>query len=200
MNTYWNYWRDLFWNFMLEPASAAPLAALRVALSGTLLLQAFLMRTTLLDLFSTSGFIQGSLASKLSDQSLPRISHLTSVLGQYGIDETFCIFFVCLSLVASLVLLLLGWHTRTAALIAWLTHWTLMNTADATTYGVDQFAHVFLFYLIWVPSGSIWSVDARAPGAPPSVSSGARIGLRLLQLHLCIAYLASGLAKAQGIQ
>lgn len=190
-----------FWDFFLKPASAVPIAALRIALGLTMLLQVWIMRSVVFDLFSaSSGYIQGELAQTLNDRRLPQIAGLTAFLSPYGFNESFCIFFVCFAYVASLILLTVGWQTRFAAIVAWFTHWMLMNTANSTTYGVDQFAHVFLFYMIWIPAGSAWSIDARTDSRPNPKTSAARLGLRLLQLHLCLAYLVSGIDKAQGIQ
>src|SRR5262249_760353 len=45
-----------------------------------------------------------------------------------------------------------------------------------------------------------WSLDRRAGRVSGEPSADARLGLRLLQLHLCVVYLASGLEKATGIQ
>ncbi len=45
--------------FFLEPASARPLAALRIGLALILLGQAYLVRSEILELFSSSGYVQG---------------------------------------------------------------------------------------------------------------------------------------------
>jgi hypothetical protein len=90
--------------------------------------------------------------------------------------------------VASLIGLLIGWRARVFARAAWLFHLVLVS-GQITAYGVDMFAHIFLFYLCLFPSG--WG---------DSPSSLARFGIRLLQLHLCIAYFFCGYEKAQGPQ
>lgn len=51
-----------------------------------------------------------------------------------------------------------------------------------------------------MPAGAAFSVDWWIRGRPNAVSSAARLGLRVLQLHLCISYFCSGMEKAQGIQ
>jgi hypothetical protein len=192
--------RFRFAEFMFTPASATPLAALRVALGFTLLLQAFMMGSVIFKLFSSSGYIRGELAQTLNNPNLPQIAHLHNWLSPFGVSENFCILFVCFSYVMSLVLLMLGWQTRLASFLVWFLHWVLLNSADSTNYGVDHFAHIFLFYFIWIPVGSAWSIDAWKKGDLNPSSSAARVGLRVLQIHLCISYLMSGLEKAQGIQ
>jgi hypothetical protein len=102
--------------------------------------------------------------------------------------------------VLALVALLVGWNTRVAAAGAWFSHLMLMMTADSTNYGVDQFANIFLFYLTWMPSGAALSLDRRLGRAPIGPTSMARFALRVVQTHLCVVYLASGLGKAFGEQ
>src|SRR5206468_9782455 len=65
--------------------------------------------------------------------------------------------------------LVLGATPRLFAALAWATH-LLLASGQVTSYGVDTFAHVFLFFLIWAPSG--WREE---------VSSRARFWLRLMQ-------------------
>jgi hypothetical protein len=69
-----------------------------------------------------------------------------------------------------------------------------------TSYGIDTFAGILLFYFLWLPVGAVASLDAVAGTAPPAVSSDARLGLRVVQIHLCLVYLACGLEKAAGSQ
>ncbi len=73
-----------------------------------------------------------------------------------------------------------------------------MNSAAPLMYGVDQYAHIFLFYLIWVPAGNVISLDSRFFRASHGPTERARFGLRVMQIHMCIAYLASGLEKSTG--
>lgn len=56
-------------------------------------------------------------------------------------------------------------------------------------YGLDVMLQISLFYLVWM--------DSRTDG-PPRTQSG--IPTRLLQLHLCLIYLDTGIVKASGVQ
>ena len=69
-------------------------------------------------------------------------------------------------------------------------------TGQASIYGVDEFAHIGLFYCIWMPVGQAWSLDRW--GVADAGTWEARLALRVLQLHLCIVYFASGIEKATG--
>jgi len=61
------------------------------------------------------------------------------------------------------------------------------------------FAHIFLFYLIFIPSGRVWSVD-RMRCANALRCWTARLSLRVLQIHLCAVYLSSAIDKVVGPQ
>jgi len=100
----------------------------------------------------------------------------------------------------SLVGLLLGWRTRCMAVVAWLTHLAWMTSNKASIYGVDTFAHITLFYCLWMPVGAEASLDRLAGRVSGGPSAKARLSLRVLQLHLCVVYLSSGLIKASSVQ
>lgn len=186
--------------FAFAPASAAPLAALRVGLASVLLIQAGMVAPALFELYGRSGILQAPLLDALGSPGSVRLSWLIDRLAPLGIGEVPVIVAVGAFYVLALVALLAGWHTRMAAAGAWFSHLALMMTADSTNYGVDQFANIFLFYLMWMPAGAALSLDrwlGRTPGGPTST---ARLALRMVQVHLCIVYLTSGLGKALGEQ
>ncbi|WP_437324307.1 hypothetical protein [Sorangium sp. So ce381] len=191
--------------FALAPASAAPLAALRIGLAAVLLTQAALVAPLLFDLYGPAGILQDPLRDAFTPRELPGIGWLTELLAPLGIGEAPILVGTGAVYALSLAALLCGFRTRAAALLAWSTHRMLMVTADPTVYGADVFANIFLFYLVWVPSGAALSFDRRGHGsrralacAPDEPTPAARLGLRVVQLHLCVAYLASGLEKAAG--
>ncbi|WP_437566018.1 hypothetical protein [Sorangium sp. So ce542] len=190
-------WLD---RFALAPASAMPLAALRIGLASVLLVQAAMVGPALLELYGRSGILQGPLNDLLARTDLVRVGSLIERLAPLGVGEASIVTGTGALYTLALVALLLGWRARAAAALAWLTHLMLMMTADSTNYGADNYANIFLFYLIWMPSGAALSLDrrlARVPMGPPATT---RLSLRVVQLHLCMSYLASGLWKASGEQ
>ncbi|WP_437933628.1 hypothetical protein [Sorangium sp. So ce341] len=190
-------WLD---RFALAPASAMPLAVLRIGLASVLLVQAAMVGPALLELYGRSGILQGPLNDILARTDLVRIGALIDRLAPLGVGEASIVTGTGALYTLALVALLLGWRARAAAALAWLTHLMLMMAADSTNYGADNYANIFLFYLIWMPSGAALSLDrrlARVPIGPPATT---RLSLRVVQLHLCISYLASGLWKASGEQ
>lgn len=186
--------------FFFAPASALPLGALRIGIALCLLLQAYWLRGVALDFLSTNGIIQGQIAALLRVPDAPQISWISDALASRGVSETTCIYGVCWLYVVSTVLFGLGLFTRVTSVLTWLLHWILMNTAYSTSYGVDLFSHVFLFYLMFMPAGDALSLDALFRGRWDRSSSWARLSLRILQLHLCIMYLSSGIEKSMGVQ
>lgn len=186
--------------FAFAPASAAPLAVLRIGLAAVLLTQAAMVAPALLELYGRSGILQGPLLDALGRPGFVRLGWLIDRLAAFGVGEVPVIVAVGASYVLALVALLAGWHTRMAAAGAWFSHLMLMMTADSTNYGVDQFANIFLFYLMWMPAGAALSLDRWLGRAPIGPTSAARLALRVVQVHLCVVYLAGGLGKALGEQ
>jgi len=186
--------------FAFAPASALPLSILRIGIAATLIAQALLIAPSFLDLYAQTGILQGALRDRFSYLALPHIHWPTVLLSPLGLGESTILDATGLIYVFALVCLLLGWGTRKAAVAAWFTHLMLFSTGLLMNYGVDWVANSFLVYLIWIPSGALLSLDRWAGRAPPTPSPAARLSLRVIQVHLCIAYLAGGLEKAMGEQ
>jgi hypothetical protein len=189
--------------FFFTPARALPLATLRIGLALVLLVQAALVAPVFHELYGPAGILQGPLrdACDQHDASNPNLlGALTHALARLGVGERPTINGVGAVYAIALLALLFGWRTRAAAALSWLTHMGLMASSRATVYGVDALAHVFLFYLVCVPAGAALSLDRRAGRARGDASKAARFGLRVIQIHLSIAYGASGVEKALGTQ
>ncbi|MCX6129891.1 MAG: DCC1-like thiol-disulfide oxidoreductase family protein, partial [Proteobacteria bacterium] len=189
--------------FFWKPAEAKPLAALRIGLSILLIIQAFVLRNWIFDFLASDGLVQAPLSQDLwtaNIPNIPNISWLTQWISPSFLTEEKAILLICSLYAGSLFLLGLGLFTRVSSILTWLLHWSITNTAFSTHYGFDIYAHIFLFYLMLVPCGDCWSLDAwrRIQPAPPKATN--RLALRVLQIHLCLSYLGSGLLKAQGEQ
>jgi hypothetical protein len=108
----------------------------------------------------------------------------------------------------------IGFLTRFTAPLAWFLQLMLVHRLTGTLFGLDQITTMLAMYLMFAPSGSVFSVDSYLrrrmlasgtatdfkrwllPDASPSVS--ANIATRLAQVHLCVIYLFGGLWKARG--
>jgi len=115
-------------------------------------------------------------------------------------------------------LFMIGWATRVTSVLTWLAALGYMHRTPPIMYGIDTLMAVVLFYLMIGPSGAALSVDrlrarfraaralAKGPApwaeamlAGPRPSAHANFTLRLLQIHFCFIYAASGLAKLKGV-
>jgi hypothetical protein len=184
--------------WLTAPAGGRPLAALRIGLAAVLLGQAFEIAGSLHALYGEHGILQWVVNPYNDPPGLPRLTWVVAALAPLGVGAAAAVQGVFLVYVASLACLLLGWRTRTAAALAWLTHLMMKVTGSANIYGVDEFAHIGLFYCIWMPVARAWSVDRWGRPDEPTWESG--LALRVLQLHVCLVYFSSGVEKATGEQ
>jgi hypothetical protein len=186
--------------YVSKPASARPLAVFRIGLAVVLLAQAFALAPQILELYGNDGLVQWRVVDRAIPFGVPRLRWLAALLAPLGMSEAGCVRAVFWMYVGGLGFLLVGWRTRLAAVTAWLGHMMLSMSGNAAIYGVDQFAHIGLFYCVWMPIGAAFSVDALGKGESGAPTSSARLALRVLQIHLCIVYFSSGVEKATGIQ
>jgi hypothetical protein len=132
--------------------------------------------------------------------AVPNLVWLEEALKFLGISTSFTVPLAYAIYVGGLIALLLGYRTRLAAVVAWLAHSALLISGEMSMYGVDRFAQIGLFYCLWFPVGHGLSLDKAARRVTAAPSFEAWLGLRVLQLHVAIAYLASGVEKALGEQ
>jgi len=118
-------------------------------------------------------------------------------------------------ILAIMFLFTIGFCTRVTSVLTWAGMLSYIQRAPTSLFGMDTIMIVVVLYLMIGPSGAALSVDrlisrywatyqARrkqlpAPKyGPPAPQVSANLALRLLQIHLCIIYAASGLSKLQG--
>jgi hypothetical protein len=186
--------------FFTEPARPHPLGFFRLGVSALAVAQVLLLWPVLLQLYGNFGFIQWAVVEAEADLWLPSIGKLALALHPYGVSSAACVYGVFVLYLLSLVGLLAGWRTRLCGVCAWLLHSLTVNSGISSLYGVDTMLHICLFYCAWMPVGDAFSADVRAGRRSSVPSFMANLSLRALQLHLCIIYLNTGLAKAAGEQ
>ncbi len=108
-----------------------------------------------------------------------------------------------------------GCCTRVTSVLTWVGALSYIQRSQVTLFGMDTMMNILLIYLMLGPSGGALSVDrliarwwagrrARKAGRPappwepPAPSRSAGFALRLIQIHFCFIYLASGLSKLLG--
>jgi hypothetical protein len=175
-----------------RPVSPRPLAGLRVGLPSLLLVHLVWLSSDVFALHGSRGVIPWELTDLLRDPWVPGLSTLARAFLPFGIGANTAIIVLLSAYAGSLVSLALGFHARLSAFLSWGLHLSLVTSGSASFYGVDQIANTFLFYLLLFPSGRAWSFDSRPSETIPVIC------LRVMQIHLCVIYLASGLEKAMG--
>ncbi|MDC0670791.1 HTTM domain-containing protein [Nannocystis radixulma] len=182
-------------SFFFAPARAAPLVALRIGLAAVLLAQAVQVAPLFHALYHHRGLLRGPLKDTFDSSHLPSLGELLASPYESQILAVLAFVYV-----AALIGMLLGWRTRASAGVAWLLHFVFMRLAPATNYGADDFANIFLFYATVAPGGAFLSLDHRAGRTRDVPRATTRLAIRVMQIHLCVAYLFSGVEKASGEQ
>ena len=182
--------------FFFLPARSEPLAALRIGLCSILLWQAYCVGPLLFELYGQEGIIQGKIASYFAPVT-PHITGMTRLMMPWGISETTVLTVISILYLTFVACFLVGFQSRITGIGTWFTH-MLLAQGHTASYGFDAYAHIFLFYLAFTPSGTSWSIDSKFKPSTPSPWN--RLSLRTLQLHVAIAYCASAIEKATGIQ
>ena len=141
-----------------------------------------------------------SLFYHITDPTLMRVVH----------GATFVVF----------LLFTLGVSTRLMSVLTWLGALSYLHRSMHILFGMDTMMNIALFYLMIGDSGAALSVDrlvkryraarqslaksgkidepTRLYLAAPPASVTAGFALRLLQVHFCFIYMASGLSKLKG--
>lgn len=185
--------------FFLTPCSAKPLGFLRIGLGAILLTQAVMCSNQLFEWYGTQGLLQNGVAESFSAFSVPQTTNFIRWGLTIGISEKVTLISMAVLYLVSLFALMLGLYTRFASVLAWSLH-LIFAQGHITSYGLDLLSHVVLFYAIFMPMGDAVSLDSLRNANPTEDSWQARLSLRILQLHLCMVYLATGVEKAKGEQ
>jgi hypothetical protein len=196
----WQAWNE-FW---FAPTDPSTLSAIRV-FAGAMLLYTHAVWTIDLEaFFGTKGWLSPEVMSEvrgvMSDPEHPRwIFSLFDYIGSPVLLWSVHIF--ALMVFAALMF---GFFSRTAAVLAYL---LAISYAQRVTpgafFGLDKINCMLALYLMLGPCGARYSLDRlwrlrRGGDMRVFPSSSANIAIRLIQLHMCIIYLFSGLAKLQG--
>jgi hypothetical protein len=181
--------------FFCEPQSPAPLGIFRLLLAGFALFQAILWHSDWAAFFGPDAWVQWEISRALGLEWQLHMMHVAEFLRYFGVapDQSVTIFYW--AYLMFLVALLVGWHTRIAAFLVCLSHYVMMNTVSIFVYGVDIFLQISLFYLLVMPVAKAYSLDVWQGRVSSAPSWGVTLSRRVLQIHLCLAYVSSGFEK-----
>ncbi len=127
-----------FHEFWTKPASTKPLAVLRILVATVLLFQAYSWLGSVQALFGRNAIIswdalQSLGAFPLATQGPFHLSYVSELLGPWGMSADDCVMGTYALYVAALVGLLLGYQSRCSAILAFVMHLYLTDSAPATT-------------------------------------------------------------------
>jgi hypothetical protein len=197
----WAAWNE-FW---FTPENPSTYSAIRV-LAGAMLLYTHLVWTCDLEaFFGQHGWLPPSLMQELDrppDAANVPVRWNWSYFNQ--IDSPALLWTVHVAALVVFFLLTIGLFSRTMAVLAFIATVSYSNRiTPGAFFGLDTINSMLSMYLIVGPCGArysldrLWRIRRGAPAEPPP-SVAANIGIRLIQLHMCVIYLFSGIGKVRG--
>ena len=104
-----------------------------------------------------------------------------------------------------LALFTIGYKTRLTSVLALVVAISYAHRVPEALFGLDQINVMLTLYLTVGGAGQALSLDRRlasqrrrGPASPPAPSVAANLGLRLINVHMCVIYLFAGISKLQG--
>ncbi len=177
------------WNrFWFDPVPTSTLALVRIAYGLVLLAWCGFMSFDLVAFFSGSGVLPERLA----------LPWTWSLLEAFPSDLALFILFALLVVAAACVLV--GWHTRLAAVVAFVALVSFERRNLVVLNGADILLRLFALYLALAPAGASFSLDRWRHHRDRFWEFPARSPwpLRLVQLQLSVLYLSTVWLKLQG--
>lgn len=182
--------------FFEGPISPVPLGVFRILIALFLLIQAAFWFPDWLAFMGPEGWLQWEISSALSPDWLLHAGTVYERLAPAFLSPEQFVWLLFWVYALAGFGLLLGWHTRYWAILAWLIHYVILSTLRTFTYGVDIFLHIALFYLVVMPVANLLSLDVKQGRKKDSPSWAVTLSIRALQIHLCLIYLSAGFEKA----
>jgi hypothetical protein len=176
----WRGWEG-FW---FAPTDPLPLAVVRIGVGAVVLLWTVSLFGDL-GAFFTAGGVTGTAATA-------RPWYAWTLLG--AAPPPMLLGAVYLALLLAAPTLALGWHTRLAAIAVFLGVASLQRTDPYVFNSGDSLLRLLCLYVAVAPAGAVLSLDARRRG-PRTIPAWP---LRLIQLQVCVMYLAAVWAKLRG--
>jgi Vitamin K-dependent gamma-carboxylase len=196
-------WWTQFQDFLFPKETDKWLGALRIGLGLQVTVYTLFLRNDWHSLFASTG--RGLVSRKLGEAItsfdsplIPKLGWLVA-LGGYahiGEDAVLSIAWACLLCMG--VLLVIGFFSRPAAIIAWFLHLCAAESGGLFAYGADSFMTTGLFYLMLSPLPDRYSLDHRLLKVELGDPQLLGFWRRVLQVQMCFVYFIGGLAKCLG--
>lgn len=183
-----------FREFFLRPSSGEILSVLRIVLGTMMLIKGAFLFPHLEDLFGQYGYLQATLMDAIGGENFVSWLQKREFTGWRFSAILHAFFLVHLG---SALAFAIGWKTKYANVLLWLTQAGLFRLGWESVYGIDSYCHNLTFLALWLPVERYWSVDHRH-NDNLEYSVRATVGLRILQIYLCLTYIDAGFSKALG--
>ncbi|MEX2141554.1 MAG: HTTM domain-containing protein [Pirellulales bacterium] len=203
-----DYFRELSrsavtgWNrFWFTPQDPATLGLIRILAGAMLFYTHLVWSLDLAGFFGSSGWLAPeALTTAYGDARALFWSHW------HWIDSPVAMWVAHLAALVIFALFTVGLFTRVVSILAWLLTVSYAHRVmPAALFGLDDINVMLAMYLMIGPSGAAYSLDGwlaqrkgRAGQGGTASSVSVKVAIRLMQIHLCIIYLFSGLGKAMG--
>lgn len=178
-----------FYEGAAPPATSLSFDVLRVGTAMLLFVRLCVESPTLLDIYGDGGLVSWSLSEIRSIGWVPTLSWLAGPATQFDLDRDETLTVVAVIYMFAIIGMMLGLAARASTFATWFLHFLLLESSSLSSYGVDSFLNISLFYCMIV---------AHRDSANFSRTTG--LVLRLLQFHLCLIYFTAGLEKAKGTE
>ena len=202
----WEAWSD-FW---FAPSSPTTLSAIRVLAGAMLLYTHLIWSMGLTDFFGENGWLPQTLMHEVQSNSDPDgpgpitapVRFMWTHFDYVHAPKLMWTIHVCALVV--FFLLMIGFFSRTMAALGFLFAVSYANRITPGAYfGLDKINCMLALYLIVGPCGARYSIDRlwrmRKGNTEVPATSGANLAIRLIQVHMCIIYLFSGIGKMEGM-
>jgi hypothetical protein len=208
-----------FWFTAVDPTT---LAVIRIFTGSILLYAHFSCLPELMNFIGPEGWVDATAIQELrhhsdtiEDPELRRYNRWYAQSIWFYIQDPTAIWVLHSCFLAALVCYTVGLGSRVANVIVWVFHVSYSQRGVTLWFGMDAVLVMLLFYQMWGPTGATLSLDrwirrqwiarqALRAGQPVHTalalrpSWAANISIRLIQIHMCVIYACSGLAKLQG--
>jgi hypothetical protein len=205
--------------FWFQPTDPSTLGAIRLC-TGLVLLYGYLSWAPwVLDFVGPQAWIDASAMQDLRTAARPLLSTGSRMDHRWWtpsvwfyVQDPQWIWVLYAAFLLAILCFTMGLMSRLTSVIVWIGHLSFIARSYVTAYGLDTILALLTFYLMLGPSGRAISLDAlirrRTADIPeepsptfvpaPKLSWSANTVIRLIQVHLCIIYFFSGIAKFQG--
>ena len=195
--------RERLFAFLFPGETDNWLTLLRIGLGLQTVFYTLSLRNDWHDLFggADGGVVNRDLTEallSLESHFVPRLGSFVSLGARIGLHGETVLSITWICLVVAGCGLVIGLGSRLSAILAWFLHLCAAKSGGFVSYGIDNFMTIGLFYLMLSPLPDRYSLDWRLQKSRSSNPQLVGFWRRVLQLHLCIIYFFSGLAKCLG--